>query len=590
MNFEKVDLLNYEELEQLLILESPNDRAKIICNKLKKYIFSHNGFLYKYNNNLIVYEQIMDKQPEELITVITGFISASISNLSKEQTKLIKLEHKSCKSICENCNINKMMSQIIVYIKDDDEKFLGDFYEIHFKNGYIDMKTLEFKQRVPMKHYVTNYIRCDYKTSSENQKTELLKRISKIYPIKEDLRTILFILGSGLTGKATKEQKILFLLGEGSNGKSVIMNLTKEAIQGYMDTLEEEAFSMSNRNPDKTFSTFHGRPHVRVIWNNEPKADQMNATAFKKFVEGEMKGKLLYKNGTFEFNHNALPIFTANIMPNLKIDGGVKRRFRGYNHTSTFTTNKALVDESKHIYFTDRDFLDNIKKDGLLNTWVEILAEYGNKWINGEEIPFPINFQTATDEMMEVNDHIQDFVDSKIKLTTNGKEDRIGKNQMMTLFSQLYPKRNISIQQLISLLKPKINWDKEIRCPLTSIKGCFINCQEKLGFDDIDEAVTPKPSDLDGGLIYDTVPVVEVNNNDFTLLQAENKQLYLEIELLKAQLLKNTTEKQEIKLADNEIWSTKDDDNKSITQEDIDFLLGEPELKIEKKIKKNKKV
>ena len=31
------------------------------------------------------------------------------------------------------------------------------------------------------------------------------------------------------------------------------------------------------------------------------------------------------------------------------MDGGVKRRFRGYFHKSTFTTNKNEVDESNYI-------------------------------------------------------------------------------------------------------------------------------------------------------------------------------------------------------------------------------------------------
>jgi phage/plasmid-associated DNA primase len=152
----------------------------------------------------------------------------------------------------------------------------------------------------------------------------------------------------------------------------------------------------------------------------------MNVTSFKKLVEGEMKGKLLYENGTHNFNHNALPIFTANLLPNIKIDGGVKRRFRGYYHVSNFTTNKNEVDESKNIYLVDRDLVNNAVKDDLLDGFIDILAGYANKWINGEEIPFPKSFQPATEEMMEVNDHIQDFIDAKLKFTESDK-DRIGK-------------------------------------------------------------------------------------------------------------------------------------------------------------------
>ena len=47
--------------------------------------------------------------------------------------------------------------------------------------------------------------------STEVQKKEFIRRIKKIYPVEEDLRAILFILGSALTGKATKEtENIIF--------------------------------------------------------------------------------------------------------------------------------------------------------------------------------------------------------------------------------------------------------------------------------------------------------------------------------------------------------------------------------------------
>lgn len=513
MNFEKVDLLNFDEIENLLTIDTPNERAEIICKKIIKYCFFLNGILYKYDNKLVIYKRIDGKdESNELITILTGYLSASRNNLNKEQIKLLKLEHKNFKTLCENSTINKMIPQLSIGLKVEEERFFGDFYEVHYNNGYIDMKTLEFKQRIPNKHFVCNYIKRDYKKSSKKDRDELLKRLYKIYPKLEDLIAILFILGSGLTGKATKEQKILFLLGDGSNGKSVIMNMTMKAIEGYMDTLEEEAFSVSNKNADKTFSTFKDRPHIRIIWNNEPKADQMNATSFKKFVEGEMKGKLLYQDGTHDFKHNALPVFTANIMPNIKTDGGVVRRFRGYYHTSTFVSDKSKVDESKHIYFVDRDFLDKIRDDGLLDAWVDLLCEYGNKWYNGEEIPTPESFKQATEEMMEVNDHIQDFVDAKLKFTTTG--DKIGKNEMIKLYQDLYPKKNISVQQLISLLKPKVKWNKELRCPITGIKGCFYNVVEKTEIDIVDEEVEPvndtenkiikqtKISPLDHGLDY----------------------------------------------------------------------------------------
>jgi hypothetical protein len=75
--------------------------------------------------------------------------------------------------------------------------------------------------------------------------------------------------------------------------------------------------------------------------------------------------------------------------------------------------------------------------DNLLEAFVDILSDYANKWIHGEEIPFPKSFQEATEEMVEVNDHIQDFIDAKLKFTENEK-DRIGKNEMPYCLLNLY--------------------------------------------------------------------------------------------------------------------------------------------------------
>ena len=50
---------------------------------------------------------------------------------------------------------------------------------------------------------------------------------------------------------------------------------------------------------------------------------------------------------------------------------------------------------------TDRDLLDIIVSDGLLDAWIDILSKYTNKWIKGDEITCPESFQNATDEIIQ---------------------------------------------------------------------------------------------------------------------------------------------------------------------------------------------
>jgi phage/plasmid-associated DNA primase len=121
-----------------------------------------------------------------LITIVTLFLSKSKANLNKEQTKLLSLEMKTeFKKLCENAYINKMLPQLMTTLIDDTLKFEGDFYEIHYKNGYIDLKTLKFEKRIPNKHFVTNYIKRNYKPSTPKQREEFLRRIKKYIQIKK---------------------------------------------------------------------------------------------------------------------------------------------------------------------------------------------------------------------------------------------------------------------------------------------------------------------------------------------------------------------------------------------------------------------
>ena len=213
MKFDQLDFLNIEEIREVIISNSPNIRATLITKKLKKYCFFNISSLYIYDSELVVYEQITDKQDYELITIITDYLTQCLTNLNADQRKLLELEHKKDYSkFCENSNISKNLPQITTCLREKENKFGADFYEIHYKNGYIDLKTLEFKKRQPNKHFVTNYIKRNYIKSTLKERENTYDIINKIYPCKQDLETILFIFGSGITGKATKEQKILFLL------------------------------------------------------------------------------------------------------------------------------------------------------------------------------------------------------------------------------------------------------------------------------------------------------------------------------------------------------------------------------------------
>jgi len=163
MKFIVNDLLNGKEVEKLINAISPNDIADIICPKLKKYCFIYDDTLYLYDIEICVYDKIVSKtKDKELQTAITSFINESLKALPEQKKENLILKYdKKIKQILKNTFINENNSQIITGLKEKQNKFQGDFYEIHYRNGFIDLKTLEFKRRTS-KHYVCNYIDRDY--------------------------------------------------------------------------------------------------------------------------------------------------------------------------------------------------------------------------------------------------------------------------------------------------------------------------------------------------------------------------------------------------------------------------------------------
>ena len=60
IKFNQTDLLNYNEIDLLIRSDFPNERAMIITNKLKNYIFIFENIVYVFNKDTITYKQIED--------------------------------------------------------------------------------------------------------------------------------------------------------------------------------------------------------------------------------------------------------------------------------------------------------------------------------------------------------------------------------------------------------------------------------------------------------------------------------------------------------------------------------------------------
>jgi hypothetical protein len=499
------NFINAEDFEVIINSDFPHKKARIIAKSLYNVFIivpvgdKFNAYVLQ-DNMTYIHTTLVEAYLKPTITLLLNISFEKLSDGERNQIK--DRFSKQYKGIFKGSNVNHYYDETINELIKENVEFNKTLCQIHFNNGYMDLKDLQFKQREISKHYVTNYIDRDYKPSTSEQRTKLLNPLKMIYPDKQDLECILEYLGSALSGISSKDQDTLFLLGLGSSGKSFILSLTDASIGCYFKELKSDTFTLNNAKADKILNTFQNNQQVRITWINELEDARIDTSLFKKFCDGQLTTTILYKDGSFTIPHYSKAIITANTMPNIKVDTGVSRRFRGFTHQANFTDDEALIDNKNHIYKIDKSLLENLIEGNLMDAFFDILADKCCSWLKGKQIKFTKNFDETRDTVLLSNDWIQDFIDVNLKITNN-PDDRISKNVMLDVLKCQYPQKFINPMQLITALKDKkISYNAKLRCD--KLQGCYIGVVFQ---SDLEEDLQDMKDPLDKGIVKDDYKV-----------------------------------------------------------------------------------
>jgi energy-coupling factor transporter ATP-binding protein EcfA2 len=532
-------MMNLAELKTIARSLHESDKAATLCTHFKNKIIIKNERMYVFDNMTRAYTSKHYKE-DILAIAVVKLLDDSFKNLTRNEADKLKTGfEKSYAKIFKIKDVKTYIPLLKELLTNDDIKFDKYLYEVHFKNGCYNTLTKEFKKRKYGKHYITKYINRLYLPSEASHRKIVMDLLGKIVPNKNDLRTILLIFASALSGKAIEDQDILMLTGTGSGGKSTLLTIFSLALPIYFKELKDDAFSMSNAKVDKIMNSFADDPQFRITWINEPKETRFDDSLLKTFCDGKLQTTRLYTDGSHTIEHNSKAILTAQSWPNVKMDSGIARRLKGYETVSMFTEDPTKVDESKHIYLKDKGVLQNFGRDeSLQNAYCDILFELCHSWLKGEKIQYSEAFANAKNAMVSANDYIQDFLDSRFAIT--GKEtDRIGKNQMEAYFKETYPNRHLTVLQIISSLKDrgiKYNCDWRIH----NVKGCFYGLRP---FDDDDKSDDDtSDDDYDHG-IEKTNP----KDREIQLLKLEVQKLREKLNLYEKQTMKEEAPKKKQK-------------------------------------------
>jgi hypothetical protein len=312
-----------KQLKLMIHSNFPNEKAALIAKALKDKVFIKDDTMYCVNSNIVYVAA--KKVENKMIKIVSTLLENSFKDLEDvDRTDIQAI--KGWSNIFANSNIKTYFPQLETELTDDKMQFDDYKDEMHFINGVNNLRTGKFYKRELGKHYITNCIGYAYKKPSQKTIDRVKKLVKKIYPKGDDLISILMLLGAALTGRFTRFQEALFLLGEGSTGKSTIMIITQNSIECYVQELKDDTFSLNNSKRDKIYNTYRKCRYIRISWVNEMKDIRIDDSAFKAFIDSKLQTTLLFVDGQESFEHGSLAVFTANSMPNVKIDTGSARK------------------------------------------------------------------------------------------------------------------------------------------------------------------------------------------------------------------------------------------------------------------------
>ena len=167
MKIEKKLLLHKHDIVELLKNGSSQCMAEIVYHKLKSICVISNNIIYILSEDKhYIYEEYTNID-FELVCLAGLLIDRSIKNLSNKVNDSLK-EYKTYKTIQKHNNIRGYVSALRKLLTNDKITFNLTKGQIHFKNGFVDVKTKEFKPRTN-EDYITKYIDRDYRIPEKNE-------------------------------------------------------------------------------------------------------------------------------------------------------------------------------------------------------------------------------------------------------------------------------------------------------------------------------------------------------------------------------------------------------------------------------------
>ena len=299
---------------------------------------------------------------------------------------------------------------------------------IGFTNGVYNLNTQEFRDGRFNDYILNSGLDYDYTQSDQSKREELMKFLTQIMPIEEELNLLLMILATGLYGQTL--DKIVFLTGEGGNGKDTLINYLVKKTLGKLyyrantsiitEKIKDVSVGISNMNKKRL-----------VVYNEPPKHSNIKTAIVKEMTGCDMVSyRTIYSKITdvcLEGTH----LILCNQLPCLDEAGeAIKRRLICIPFRSLFRSEedkKEFDDDVPYLYVGSKYYISteftNLYKQEMMCILLDHFKKYREN--NYELCKIPQSCKDLAKEYLQSSDEFYGWFSSMYHLYEDEKSDYI---------------------------------------------------------------------------------------------------------------------------------------------------------------------
>lgn len=391
-----------------------------------------------------------DERSQPLMGICTRFLS-DLANEAVVRTDMGKQAETNAKRL-SSYGAARALTEMVRqdrFFRAGSGTFNIDPYDLGVPGGVVNLKTGQLRPRRPED-------RITKQTSVEPEKGEPTRWLDFLHTVMrgddEMVRYLQILGGYCLTGDTT-ESKWFFLYGGGRNGKSTYLNVIGRIVADYYRNGQTETFMQSHgdRHP-ADLAALQGARMVTAM--EVPDNRFWNVVRIKQMTGGDPVTARVMRGDDFSYIPQYKLLFTGNELPRLRgVDEALRRRLHLIPFTYTIT--EAEKDGDLPRYLIEEE-------GGRILNW---LIEGARLWFK-KGLPSPEKIREATEEYMDDNDIIGQFIEEELEEAKGAETDTKEMYQAFRRFTENANEWQGRQKWLTQQLK-----QKGLRMRRTTIKG-----------------------------------------------------------------------------------------------------------------------